>query len=127
MNATQGTLYENITTITAELLERYTTDPDSLEGEIEDEGKVLLADRDMVMSAVSQSHDLHLGKLLQVEDDLKARDKKELKEMIDVLKKAEWDRNRTNVADFKKMFKKHMEEMDDAVVQAQEDEDNDDY
>merc|ERR1711998_482148 len=57
----------------------------------------LLLDRDTCLNAVAGSHDIHVGKLLQREDDMRNREAQIFNGLVSDNQEAEYKRNRERV------------------------------
>lgn len=89
----------NLTQLMNELLEKAAKD--DLPIDISDEGTSLLADRDTCLNAVAGSHDIHVGRLYKLEDDIKNREEQASKVIIKKYRDQEHERSRARVQDLK--------------------------
>ena len=89
----------NLTQLVNELLEKAAKD--DLPIDISDEGTSLLADRDTCLNAVAGSHDIHVGRLYKLEDDIKNREEQASKVIIKKYRDEEHGRSRARVQDLK--------------------------
>ncbi|XP_062581507.1 dynein regulatory complex subunit 3-like [Saccostrea cucullata] len=88
-----------------------------LDDEISDDLKMLLVDKDTIINAVSSSHDVHLLKIDNKEDDMVTRINQWLKNMIEQIHQdEEITRNRMRVSEINNLIDHLREEMDNLEV-----------
>ncbi|CAG5115260.1 unnamed protein product [Candidula unifasciata] len=85
-----------------------------LEDDMTEELRMMLIDKDTVLSALTSSHDVHLLKIDNKEDDIVTRIRSWLKNMIDKIhEEEEIQRNRTRVIEINHFIDYLREEIDD--------------
>lgn len=88
-----------------------------LDDEISDDLKMLLVDKDTIINAVSSSHDVHLLKIDNKEDDIVTRINQSLKNLIEQIHQdEEITRNRMRVSEINNLIDHLREEMDNLEV-----------
>jgi len=88
-----------------------------LDEDMPDDLKLLLVDKDTIQNAVTTSHDVHLLKIDNKEDDIVTRINNWLKSMIDTIhKEQEIQRNRTRVTEINHLVDHLREEIDNLDV-----------
>lgn len=84
-----------------------------LDEDMPDDLKLLLVDKDTIQNAVTTSHDVHLLKIDNKEDDIVTRINKWLKDMIDTIhQEQEIQRNRTRVTEINHLINHLRDEID---------------
>jgi len=87
-----------------------------LDEDMPDDLKMLLVDKDTVQNAVTTSHDVHLLKIDNKEDDIVTRINNWLKGMIDTIhKEQEIQRNRTRVTEINHLIDHLRDEIDNML------------
>lgn len=93
-----------------------------LDEDMPDDLKLLLVDKDTIQNAVTTSHDVHLLKIDNKEDDIVTRINKWLKDLIDTIhQEQEITRNRTRVTEINHLVNHLRDEIDNLDL-VQEDE-----
>jgi hypothetical protein len=82
-----------------------------------DEVKNMLRDRDSCMGAATSSHDIHLGRLLEAEDEMREKEVAIFNGLVDGQRETEYKRNRTRVMEVEHLLNMNYLEMDDMIAQ----------
>jgi hypothetical protein len=125
VEAFEDTFSNGMNQLVMDLLEK--SQNDLLGEDISDEVKNLLLDRDTCLNAVAGSHDIHVGKLLQKEDDMRAREAAIFNGLVDGNREKEYTRNRGRVMEIEHLLNYNYEEMDEKVAEGRELDDDDDW
>lgn len=72
----------------------------------------LLSDRDSLTTAVSSSHDVHVSKLMAVEDKMRQREKARQQRTLEQIRAEEAHRNRQRLEEIRVLHKRNGEECD---------------
>jgi hypothetical protein len=125
VEAFEDTFSNGMNALVMDLLEK--SQNDLLGDDISDEVKNLLLDRDTCLNAVAGSHDIHVGKLLQKEDDMRAREVKMFNGLVDGNREKEYKRNRGRVMEIEHLLNYNYEEMDEKVAEGRELDDDEEW
>ena len=81
--------------------------------EVTDENvKILLQDKESLMTSIVTSNDIHVGKLLGVEDEMRERLSKKSKERVERIHESERERNRSRILDIKHFHQSTLSDID---------------
>ena len=84
----------------------------------------LLSDREALMTAVSGSHDSHLGRLIGAEDKLRQREVQRQRGVLESFRRDEAERNRRRMEEVDLILQRNEEQL--AKVEAELDREEDD-
>lgn len=74
--------------------------------------EILLKDKESLMTSIVTSNDIHIGKLLGVEDEMRERLSKKTKERVERIHEAERERNRGRVLDINHFYQNTLKEIE---------------
>jgi len=101
---------EMLTNKTAELIERHKeSDSDTIA--VDENLAILLQDKESLMTSVLTSNDVHVGKMLAVEDEMRERLSKQSKSMLSDIHSQERDRNQAYVIEVGKLRETYVAEI----------------
>ena len=81
--------------------------------EVTDENvEILLKDKESLMTSIVTSNDIHVGKLLGVEDEMRERLSKKSKERVERIHESERERNRSRILDIKHFHESTLNEIE---------------
>ena len=81
--------------------------------EVTDENvEILLKDNESLMTSIVTSNDIHVGKLLGVEDEMRERLSKKSKERVERIHESERERNRSRILDIKHFHESTLNEIE---------------
>ena len=110
--------------VATDLIDRLTKE-ELAEDYLDDEAMALVVDKDASMSALSGSHDLHIGKILKREDEARATETRRYQELISKFTTEEKARNRDRILQIHDFCKSSMASLA-KIMQLEEDEGYDD-
>lgn len=113
--------FEALTQLATELLDK--AQNDMLPDDVTEEAKNLLADRDMTMNAVAGSHDIHVGKLLSREEEMRTREMEVFNGAVARERETENKRNRSRGMEVHQLLERNHKEMMELVTEEHLDED----
>ncbi len=87
-----------------------------------DEQRELLSDRDTLLTCINSSHDIHIGKMLIREDEIREKANSKLRLLMDAQKKEEWYRNRDRMAEITHLEAQNKAELASFLHELQSDE-----
>lgn len=94
VEAVENSYSENVTSKTTELIEEFGKDPEMA---VDENVAILLQDKESLMTSVVTSNDIHIGKLLSLEDEMRERFTKQCDDQLKGLYSEEKARNRSRV------------------------------
>jgi len=116
--------FEALNQLTTDLLDK--SQNDLLGDEISDDVKNILMDRDLCLNAVAGSHDIHVGKLLGKEDEMRLKEIQIFNELLEKQKEEEYERNRKRGMEIHQLLERNLQEMDDLLEQENMDDEDQD-
>jgi hypothetical protein len=81
-----------------------------------DELSNLVIDRDTCMNSVVGSHDIHVGKILSSEDEVRAAEGRQMQENLDDAQRQELQRNRARVIEITQFIQGNRRELGDLLL-----------
>ena len=80
--------------------------------EMDENVEILLKDKESLMTSIVTSNDIHVGKLLGVEDEMRERLSKKSKEIVESIHESERERNRSRILDIKHFHQSTLNEIE---------------
>ena len=80
--------------------------------EMDENVEILLKDKESLMTSIVTSNDIHVGKLLGVEDEMRERLSKKSKEIVERIHESERERNRSRILDIKHFHQSTLNEIE---------------
>lgn len=102
-------------------LEKFNGD---LLGEIPEDLKTLLSDKDMLIGSCQGSHDIHVGKLLACEDKVRDKANAQFTLTVDMFRKRDNDRNRARVSEISLLLQRNQEQIQEMLAEEQLEDDD---
>jgi len=124
VEAMEDAFFNGMRQLVHDLLEKFQNE--LLGDDVSDEVKSILLDRDMCMNAVSGSHDIHIGKLLEEEEAMRSGEVTKFIFLVEGQREEEYGRNRARGMEIENLLNSNYEEMDDMLAQENLDDDYDD-
>ena len=115
VEAMEDAFFNGTTHLIQDLLDK--SQNDLLGDDVIEEVKNMLMDRDTCMNAATASHDIHLGVLLESEDNMRETETKIFNGLVDGERETEYKRNRDRVMEVEHLLNMNYSEMDDLIAQ----------
>jgi len=124
VEAMEDAFFSGMSQLVHDLLDKFQNE--LLGDDVSDEVKSVLLDRDMCVNAVSGSHDIHIGKLLEEEESMRMKEVTQFNFLVEGQREGEYKRNRARGMEIENLLNSNYEEMDDMLAQENLDDDYDD-